>query len=208
MIDLSASEFDLTFKNFERGPENEAAHKLAADFCELNDGPGYPYIIVGPSGEGKTHLLESVIHALAKPKPILLSDISFRRSNCLIPRAPKCVLVDDLSYFLHTEQEEALRLITQVHEALRVGRPVLMAYAETSKEQLLLHWPKAKIAEIRPASLDLKMRVAVKIGKTVPLKTLSEIAKQSNSLREVQGWIIRYDACRELGEPFNIYEGY
>lgn len=210
-------ENDQTFETFVRGQENEAAFNMAVEFCNLQTTPEYPHIITGPSGDGKTHLLRAAKRHLQnkgqdRSKVVYLSPLEFERCNFTLPADGDCILLDDLSYFLHTDSRLPRPLFPQVEEAMASGKRFLIGCVTipgdgvSEKAQSL--WPRSRIVEILAPGQELRMQLAMRLGQRIPLSVLSQIVQRSRSLREIEGWIVRYGACKELGEPFNLDEGY
>lgn len=211
-MNLSPPILHQTFDSFLRGPENAEAFELAIEFCKCSEAAS-PFVIIGPSGEGKTHLLQAVVRNLwRQSRSAILFSASFDRKRIPITAAVDHILVDDLSALLQNNTVESRHRILGINNFLDSKKKFLMACVSSSGdmtgENLLGLWPKAKIAEISSSGLDLRLKLGMEIGQHVPANLLLEIAKASRSLREVEGWIIRYDACKELGEPFNLKEGY
>lgn len=209
---LSPLVLHQTFDSFLRGAENADAYQLATEFCSHTEGLN-PCLIIGPSGEGKTHLLQAVVRNLWRQgKGAILFSASHNRNRIPITPEVNHILVDDLSVLLSANSVEARHRIYGINKSLESGKRFLMACAGSSDVGSYAafkgFWPNAEAAEILPSGLDLRVKLAAQVGQHIPAKMLFEIAKASRSLREVEGWIIRYEACMEMGEPFDINEGY
>ncbi len=66
---LPSGRYDFTFENFIRGPSNQFAFAAAQAVAANPSGAYNPLFIYGPSGLGKTHLLNAIQIEIHKNHP-------------------------------------------------------------------------------------------------------------------------------------------
>lgn len=202
----------LLFERFIVSKENEKAYLLAKEFGDGFSGWANPNIIFGPSGEGKTHLLYAIVNQLlthgiplGEIKVVCASDLSHHRFY--LSGSERFIFIDNLSAIPDREgaaSELPYRAIKGILTSVKVFLFAVDSPDSSLKNRLRRIFPSANLAEIQPSSFELKMRMAEASASGIPPSILREIARRSSSIREVEGWIIHYDACQKLGEPFSL----
>lgn len=116
-------------------------------------------VIVGPSGWGKTHILECVSEKLSqrfKPTPLVLSATEWLSgSHSLDPTLP--LLLDDVQE-LTTRPRSRIQLRLALERRVRSGRPTMLAFTAAKKTRHLLsilpgtkEWMIGQITEPAPS---------------------------------------------------------
>jgi chromosomal replication initiation ATPase DnaA len=202
-----------SFENFIGGVGRDDALIAVRDFCvTAQDLPG-PLVIIGRSGDGKTHLLRAARYWLrenCKAKVFIGCEAYSAEPYWYVPEVDVLIL-DDVSHFLYASNGEE-RALKKIDERLEAGAKVLLGCVGVRSDEaigkILARWPKSRIVEIEPPAAEQRIKLATYLAPHISLKILSEIAHKSRSMREVGGWIMRYEAAKALGEPFNLNEAY
>ncbi len=210
----------FTFEEFVEGPEN----RLALAACMgLVANPGSaisPLFIYGPSGVGKTHLINAVHHALGGrtpsgpvlylPSEAFMNDFldslkagtmhAFRdryRRQCGM------LLIDDIQFIASREktQEEFFHLFNELYNT---GKPVVITSDRPPRALVKiegrlrsrLEW--GLMADMRSPEMEMRMAIARRKAEGLRLALLPEVidlvaAAASGSVREIEGALIRLD---------------
>lgn len=217
---------DYTFSNFVVGRNNEFAHAACHNIAENPQGSDYnPLFICGPTGMGKTHLINAVAnHILEKDPTKIITYVSAERflNDCVscLRRAEmhkfrkkyrersNVLLMDDIQVLGKGEviQEEFFHTL---NEYLESGRQVVVASDRMPKDikdfedriRTRLEW--GLIADIQMP--DVETRVAILNYKAEKMKlflnteTINYIAKISRrSIRELEGNLKKIKMVSEL----------
>lgn len=213
-----------TFSNFIIGSFNELAHAAAMSVLK-NPGKSYnPLFIYGPSGVGKTHLLQAVGNDLLKqnPKLIILYIPSEKFTNELINSLQNhemnkfkekykkidLLIVDDIQFLAGKEktQEEFFYIFKDLYEEnkqiiLSSDRPPKSI--DTLEDRLRSRFDGGMIADI--GFPDYETRVAILKSKAdqqnipIPDDILHYIASQhQKNIRELEGALNTISANAQL----------
>ena len=215
--------------SFVVGPTNLLA-QAAAETVARRPGELSPLLIYGPTGVGKTHLLEGVWTGLRKRHPrltvIYLSAEqftsgflqalrgsgmpSFRRKY----RGVDVLILDDLQFF-RGKRCTQIELLYTVDTLLREGRQLVFAADRPPDElselgpELISRLASGVACGIEPPDyetrLEIVRRMAARFGMRVPEEVRQHVASQlSNHARELSGALCRLRATSEaLGKPIS-----
>ena len=146
---LPSGRYDFTFENFIRGPSNQFAFAAAQAVAANPSGAYNPLFIYGPSGLGKTHLLNAIQIEIRKNHPdfnIVYVDcekftneiITAVRNNTTelfrqTYREADVLLIDDIQFIAGKEatQEEFFHTFNTLHNA---GKQIVLACDRPAKE--------------------------------------------------------------------------
>ena len=139
---LPSGRYDFTFENFIRGPSNQFAFAAAQAVAANPSGAYNPLFIYGPSGLGKTHLLNAIQIEIHKNHPdynIVYVDCE-KFTNEIITavkmatteqfrqkyREADVLLIDDIQFLAGKEstQEEFFHTFNTLHNA---GKQIVLA---------------------------------------------------------------------------------
>ncbi|MCC6276675.1 MAG: chromosomal replication initiator protein DnaA [Oligoflexia bacterium] len=221
-----------TFGSFVVGPGNEFAHAACHSISEKPGKGANPVFICGPSGTGKTHLLNAVGNAVKEKYPHMricyvsgerfLNDVvmGIRRKQMdkfhqHYREMYDLLIVDDIHVIARTNstQEEFFHTFNAFYEA---GKQVIVASDKLPKEmdgledriRTRLEW--GLTADIQPPDLETRMAIlrykAERAGISVPDEVVSLIAQISKrSVRELEGNLSTLKIYSELrGVPITV----
>jgi chromosomal replication initiator protein len=203
-----------------------AGNRLALDFArQVVREPGRrfnPLFVAGPSGLGKTHLLQAIAHELrAAGRSVLyasaeafkvevLEAIQARRMKPVRDRyrAPDVLLLDDLQFLLVTPkaQEELLHTFDILHGAGKQlvfsadrGPQALTGLNETLRSRLEM----GLVTELAPPDPDLRLRIlqarAAQDGVNLPAAVAEMLAERlPGNPRQIVGVLVRLAAYSGL----------
>lgn len=177
---LPGGAYAFTFENFIHGPSNQFAFAAAKAVADNPSGAYNPLFIYGPSGLGKTHLLNAIKIEIQKKHPqfkIVYVDCesftnetitairnatteSFRQKY----READVLLIDDIQFIAGKEatQDEFFHTFNTLHNA---GKQIVLACDRPAKEiksleeRLRTRFEWGLTADIQPP--DLETRVAI-----------------------------------------------
>lgn len=231
----SSPEFGLNqkynFDDFVIGPGNRFAHAAAMAVSEAPAKNYNPLFIYGPVGLGKTHLMQSIAHAVKRHssnfKVLYISSEKF--TNQLISaiqtrttqqfrnkyRTLDLLLIDDIHFIAEKEatQEEFFHTFNTLYDA---HKQIVVSSDRPPKEipgleeRLVSRFGWGLVTDIQPP--DFETRVAIlkkKMEKetvNVPDDVLYFIAgKIKSNIRELEGAMIRVVAyCTLTNSPVNL----
>lgn len=231
MQTFRGAEYDYTFDTFIVGRSNEFAY-AACTAVAKNCGSTYnPLFLHGPSGLGKTHLLNAISHEIKRNNPdtniIYVTGEVF--ANELIAaiqnkdtsqfhkkyRSADVLLVDDIQFIAGKEstQEEFFHTFNTLHTA---GKQIILTSdrppQEIAKleERLKSRFAWGLIADIKKP--DVETRIAILREKArqehmnIPSEVLELIAAHvSSNIRELEGSLIRLNAYAQLvNQPITV----
>jgi chromosomal replication initiator protein len=218
------------FDSFIVGPNNRLAH-AAAESIVRRLGSTTPLVIHGPTGVGKTHLLEAVWTASrrsdARVQAVYLSAEqftslflgalhasglpSFRRKY----RGLDVLIIDDIQ-FLAGKRATLIELWHTVDSFLREGRQLVFAADRPPADlpelgpELTTRLQGGLVCGIQPPEyetrLDIIRGLAARMGVEMPDDVLSYVATNLHShARELAGAVNRLDAAgRAVAEPISL----
>lgn len=215
-----------TFDHFVVGPGNQFAHAAAVAISQSPSKTYNPFFIYGPSGLGKTHLLQAVAHEIkqrfSEKKVHYTSSEAF--TNALIDAIHKrkttefrqkfrgldVLIIDDIHFIAGKEstQEEFFHTFNTLYDA---KKQIILSSDRTPKEipsleaRLLSRFEWGLITDIQPP--DFETRVAILKKKlerenvVVSNDVLFHIAEHiKTNIRELEGALIRVCAYATLTE--------
>ena len=216
-----------TFDHFVIGSSNRFAHAATLAVAETPGQAYNPLFIYGPTGLGKTHLLQAIAHYVRTETPHLrvryvtsetfmndfISDLQEKRLEQFKGRyrAYDVLLVDDIQFFGAKEriQEEFFHTFNSLHEA---GKQVVLSSDRTAaaipqlEERLRSRFEWGLITDIQPPDLETRIAILRKramrdgIPVTDP-SVLSSIAQRiQTNIRELEGAFTRVVAYASLND--------
>lgn len=217
---------EYTFSNFVVGRNNEFAHAACHNIAENPKGGDYnPLFICGPTGMGKTHLINAVAnHILEKDSSKIITYVSAEKflNECVscLRRAEMhkfrkkyrersdILLMDDIQILGRGEviQQEFFHTL---NEYLETGRQVVVASDRMPKDikdfedriRTRLEW--GLIADIQMPDVETRVAIlnykAEKTGLKLSLEVLNYVARISRrSIRELEGNLKKIRMVSEL----------
>lgn len=210
---LPSGRYDFTFENFIRGPSNQFAFAAAQAVAANPSGAYNPLFIYGPSGLGKTHLLNAIQIEIHKNHPdynIVYVDCE-KFTNEIITavkmatteqfrqkyREADVLLIDDIQFLAGKEstQEEFFHTFNELHSA---GKQIVLSSdrppkeMETLDERFRSRFEWGLIADIQPPDFETRMAILRKNSenqsKHIDDSILDYIATNIKSnIRELEG---------------------
>ncbi len=208
-----------TFANFHGAGENGAALRLAQQAAGQPGGAFNPFLLVGATGTGKSHLLQALGNALRQERPRrviyrtgeefkneVLDGITRRRMRQFreFYRAADALLIDDLQFLLVSPraQEELLHTLDGLH---RAGRQLALSCDRFPRdlpalsEALCSRLEMGLVAELAPPGPEIRRRVALaraaRDGIDLPEAVAALLAARiTRSLRQLEGAVVRLGA--------------
>lgn len=215
-----------TFDNFVIGKSNELA---AAASLAVAQAPGRiynPFVIYGPTGLGKTHLMQAIAHTILDTKPgfrvVFIGAEQFtnayiaaiqNRSMAVFRarfREVDLLLLDDIHFLKNKEgtQEEFFHTFNALYEN---GRQIVMTSDRPPAElagieaRLVTRFQWGLVADVRIPDLEhrvaiLRQKAAIdQLERTIPDDVLRFLAENiQGSVRELEGAIVRLLAYASL----------
>ncbi len=207
-----------TFDNFIVGSSNKFAH--AASLAVANnptDNEYNPLFIHGPSGLGKTHLLNAIMNRMKElnPDTSIMYVKGEEFTNKLIEaitnkttvqfrntfRTVDALLIDDVQFIAGKEstQEEFFHTFNAIHEE---GGQIILASDRPPREMALLEdrlknrFESGILADIQPPNLELRIAImkdkAAKKGVDISYDILNYLAENlTSNVRQLEGAINR-----------------
>ena len=183
---LPSGRYDFTFENFIRGPSNQFAFAAAQAVAANPSGAYNPLFIYGPSGLGKTHLLNAIQIEIRKNHPdynIVYVDcekftneiITAVRNNTTelfrqTYREADVLLIDDIQFIAGKEatQEEFFHTFNTLHNA---GKQIVLACDRPAKEiksleeRLRTRFEWGLTADIQPPDFETRVAIVKRKGR-------------------------------------------
>ena len=177
---LPSGRYAFTFENFIKGPSNQFAYAAAQAVAANPSGAYNPLFIYGPSGLGKTHLLNAIQVEIKKNHPdynIVYVDCEMFTNEIITAvktatteqfrqkyREADVLLIDDIQFLAGKEstQEEFFHTFNTQHND---GRQIVIASDRPAKEiksleeRLRTRFEWGLTADIQPP--DFESRVAI-----------------------------------------------
>lgn len=223
---------EYTFSTFVVGPGNQFAHAACHSVSEKPGKNVNPLFICGPSGTGKTHLLNAVGNAVKERVPHtricyisgerFINDVVSHLRHQQMDKFRKqyresydFLIVDDIHVISRTQatQEEFFYTFNSFHDA---GKQVIVASDKLPREmngledriRTRLEW--GLTVDIQPPDVETRMAIlrykAEKSGVFMPDDVISMISQISKrSVRELEGNLATVRMLSELrGIPITI----
>ena len=222
----------FTFDRFVVGPCNQFAHAAAVAVAEQPAKNYNPLFIYGGVGLGKTHLLNAIgFHALSLHKDMNVVYVSAEEfMNELINSIrydgmPKfrekyrnldCLLIDDIQFMAGKErtQEEFFHTFNTLHDS---GKQIVIACDKFPKDipnlqdKLCSRCQWGLIVDINPPEIETRIAIIKKKIQENNFPISDNIAhyiashKEDANINEMEGFLIRIDACASLtGREINL----
>ena len=229
---LSQLNATYTFDDFVVGPGNRFAHAAAVSIAESPSRTYNPFFLYGPSGLGKTHLLQAVAHEIQRrfPNKKVHYTSSETFTNALIDSIHKrttsdfrnrfrqldVLLIDDIHFIAGKDstQEEFFHTFNALYDA---KKQIILSSDRSPKEipslegRLVSRFEWGLTTDIQPP--DFETRVAILKKKlerenvAVPNDVLFYIAEHiTKNIRELEGALIRVCAYATLTEKIITLE--
>ena len=231
---LPSGRYDFTFENFIRGPSNQFAFAAAQAVAANPSGAYNPLFIYGPSGLGKTHLLNAIQIEIHKNHPdynIVYVDCE-KFTNEIITavkmatteqfrqkyREADVLLIDDIQFLAGKEstQEEFFHTFNNLHLA---GKQIIISSdkppkdMETLEARLRTRFEWGMIADISSPDYETRMAILRKKEELdglekyhIPDEVMQYIANNIKSnIRELEGSLNKLIALSNLeNKPIDI----
>jgi chromosomal replication initiator protein len=217
------------FGSFVAGASNRLAMATSQNFAHFGDAPGCTSLLLhGPTGVGKTHLLEAIWSAAKRGNPncrvvyltaeqfttLFVEAVrgsglpNFRRKV----RGADLLLLDDVQFFAG-KRATLVELLYTLDTVLVEGRRVVLAADRAPAEltglgpELITRLSGGMMCRIEPPEyetrLDITRRIAARMNLEAPEEVLSLVARRvTATAREISGALYRLQAVSHVsGEP-------
>ena len=221
---LPSGRYDFTFENFIRGPSNQFAFAAAQAVAANPSGAYNPLFIYGPSGLGKTHLLNAIQIEIHKNHPdynIVYVDCE-KFTNEIITavkmatteqfrqkyREADVLLIDDIQFLAGKEstQEEFFHTFNTLHNA---GKQIVLASDRPAKEiksleeRLRTRFEWGLLVDVQPPDFETRLAIvknkAAQWGSVIDDDIAKYIAENvSSNVRQLEGAMNKILAYRDL----------
>jgi len=225
-------EYEHTFSNFVVGNSNKFAHAAAVAVAEKPGRAYNPLFIYGPSGLGKTHLLNAISREIKASHPdykityvtgetftIEIIDAIGKKTTHDFRskyRQSDLLLVDDIQFIAGKEstQEEFFHTFNTLYND---HKQIVLTSDRTPKEISLLEerlktrFESGLLVDISPPDYETRNAIvlakAKKLGITLEKEVVDFIAnKITSNIRQLEGVAKKMKALSELmGLPLDIY---
>lgn len=217
-------------ESFVTGPSNQLA-RVAADMVHKRPGQFSPLLIHGPTGVGKTHLLEGIWTAARKARPggsaVYLSAEqfttyfiealrgsglpSFRRKY----RDVGLLIIDDLQFF-RGKRSTLVELLYTIDTMLRGGRQLVFAADRPLAElaelgaELTSRLAAGMTCGIEPPEHATRLGIVTQMARRLQVKVPDDVlhliaSRLTNHARELSGALCRLQATSQaLEQPIRL----
>lgn len=222
---------EYTFENFVVGNSNKFAHAACTAVAAHPAQEYNPLFIYGPSGLGKTHLLNAIMNEIRKNQPNvaiiyvkgdeftnqMIESIATKSQEKFRAKYRKAdvLLIDDIQFIAGKDstQEEFFHTFNALYED---HKQIIMTSdrpprdIKTLEDRLKTRFEWGLIADIQPPDFELRIAImrnkANMIGMTLPDEVLTFIAENLKSnIRQIEGAIKRICARSFLnGDPITV----
>lgn len=217
---LPSGRYDFTFENFIRGPSNQFAFAAAQAVAANPSGAYNPLFIYGPSGLGKTHLLNAIQIEIKKNHP----DFNLVYVDCemftneiveavktattenfrLKYRQADVLLIDDIQFLAGKEatQEEFFHTFNTLHNA---GKQIVIACDRPAKEiksleeRLRTRFEWGLTADIQPPDFETRVAIVKRKAELLDLSLPDDVADYianhlKQNIRQLEGAVKKLNA--------------
>ena len=221
---LSSYKFRYTFENFIVGGTNRFAHAACRAVVDRPAEQFNPLFIYGPSGLGKTHLMNAIINDMRIKNPsakliyVKGDDFTNQMVDCLSRQAMQefrdkfrlcdMLLIDDIQFIAGkvATQEEFFHTFDKLYED---GKQIVLTSDRPPKDinhledRLRTRFESGLIADIQPPDLELRMAIIKKKAEQVNLSISEEILTYlaenlRSNIRQIEGAIKKLGAQQFL----------
>lgn len=221
---LPSGRYDFTFENFIKGPSNQFAFAAAQAVAANPSGAYNPLFIYGPSGLGKTHLLNAIQFEIKKNHPdfnIVYVDCEMFTNETISAiktatmeqfrqkyRKADVLLIDDIQFLAGKEstQEEFFHTFNCLYEA---GKQIVVTSDRPPKEmkrlndRLCSRLEGGLLADVQPPDLETRTAIirtkAAQFGMVLSEEVVQYIAENiTSNVRQLEGVVKRLTAYRDI----------
>lgn len=218
--DLPSGRYAFTFENFIKGQSNQFAYAAAQAVAANPSGAYNPLFIYGPSGLGKTHLLNAIEIEIKKNHPdfnIVYVDcekftneiIAAVRTNTTEQfrqkyREADVLLVDDIQFIAGKEatQEEFFHTFNTLHNA---GKQIVLACDRPAKEiksleeRLRTRFEWGLTADIQAPDFETRVAIVKRKAELLNLELPDDVAEYianhlKQNIRQLEGAVKKLNA--------------
>ena len=228
---LPSGRYDFTFENFIKGPSNQFAYAAAQAVAANPSGAYNPLFIYGPSGLGKTHLLNAIQVEIKKNHPdfnIVYVDCEMFTNEIISAvktatteqfrqkyRQADVLLIDDIQFLAGKEstQEEFFHTFNTLHND---GRQIVIASDRPAKEiksleeRLRTRFEWGLTADIQPPDFETRVAIVKRKAELLNLDLPNDVAEYianhlKQNIRQLEGAVKKIKAMHELmGERITV----
>ena len=217
---LPSGRYDFTFENFIKGPSNQFAYAAAQAVAANPSGAYNPLFIYGPSGLGKTHLLNAIQVEIKKNHPdfnIVYVDCEMFTNEIISAvktatteqfrqkyRQADVLLIDDIQFLAGKEstQEEFFHTFNTLHND---GRQIVIASDRPAKEiksleeRLRTRFEWGLTADIQPPDFETRVAIVKRKAELLHLDLPEDVAEfianhLKNNIRQLEGAVKKLNA--------------
>lgn len=221
---LPSGRYEFTFENFIKGPSNQFAFAAAQAVAANPSGAYNPLFIYGPSGLGKTHLLNAIKIEIQKNHPdfnIVYVDCEKFTNETITAiktatmeqfrqryRKADVLLIDDIQFLAGKEstQEEFFHTFNCLYEA---GKQIVVTSDRPPKEmkrlddRLCTRLEGGLLADVQPPDLETRTAIirtkAAQFGMVLSEEVVQYIAENiTSNVRQLEGVVKRLTAYRDI----------
>ena len=220
-----------TFDNYVVGPCNRFAHAAAMGVSEAPGRYHNPFFLYGTVGLGKTHLLQSLCHAILEADPT--SNILFLSCETFTNHFIEALKDGDLSEFRHKYRDVDVLVVDDIHMLrnkertqeeffhtfnvlYNAGKQIVLSSDSppkdipTLQERLVSRFNWGLVIEIEPPCYETRMAILKRKcrerGGDLPDEVAQTLAERLDSnIRELEGSVNKLLGFSKLmGEPITI----
>ena len=221
---LPSGRYDFTFENFIKGPSNQFAYAAAQAVAANPSGAYNPLFIYGPSGLGKTHLLNAIQVEIKKNHPdfnIVYVDCEMFTNEIISAvktatteqfrqkyRQADVLLIDDIQFLAGKEstQEEFFHTFNTLHND---GRQIVIASDRPAKEiksleeRLRTRFEWGLTADIQPPDFETRVAIVKRKAELLNLDLPNDVAEYianplKQNIRQLEGAVKKLNAYSML----------
>jgi len=204
------------FESFITGPSNQLA-RASAEMAAMNPGVISPLVLCGPTGVGKTHLLEAIWTALRRRNKwitvVYLSAEQFTSSylealrGSGLPsfrrkyRGVDVLLLDDLQFFAGKKATQ-VELLYTIEALQQAGRQLVFAASAPPRElrdlapDLAARLESGAVCWIEPPEYETRLRIVAQYAKRMGLSLPEEVCQWVASHFRNHAWELSGVVCR------------
>ena len=212
--------YEFTFENFIKGPSNQFAFAAAQAVAANPSGAYNPLFIYGPSGLGKTHLLNAIQFEIKKNHPdfnIVYVDCEMFTNETISAiktatmeqfrqkyRKADVLLIDDIQFLAGKEstQEEFFHTFNTLHND---GRQIVIASDRPAKEiksleeRLRTRFEWGLTADIQPPDFETRVAIVKRKAELLNLDLPNDVAEYianhlKQNIRQLEGAVKKLNA--------------
>ncbi|MCS7305477.1 MAG: DnaA/Hda family protein [Thermoguttaceae bacterium] len=204
------------FESFITGPSNQLA-RSAAEMVVASPGTVSPLVICGPTGVGKTHLLEAICTAVRRRHPRLVTVYlsaeqftsfyiealrgsglpNFRRKY----RAVDVLVIDDVQ-FLAGKRGTQVELLYTIDALQQTGRQLVFAASDPPRElrdllpDLMVRLDSGVVCRIAPPEYETRLRLVAQYARRIGFQLPEDVCQFVASQFRQHAWELSGAVCR------------